>query len=876
MLLDEYTLNQFLGKGTFGEVYLTTKKNSNFLFATKRMSKDFVEDPKYIKYFNNEISILNKLFHKNIVKLEALKKTKNHYYVIMEYCNGGTLTECLEKYKNLYHRPFTEEIVQHIMRQVVSAVNYMHDLRIIHRDLKLDNILVKFENEEDKNNLNLLKAEIKIIDFGFAAYKEQSGLLKTAIGSPMNMDPLILQKFNSGGKLNKELGYDEKADIWSLGTLCYQMLIGNSAFDAYNMKELVSKVEEGTYKVPSDLSKETVSFLNAMLQYDPNRRLSANELNKHAFLIKNIKDFTRINTNLIPKKKIFGGEIQINIKENLTIWSIFNEDDEKKLMSIPGAIFATDTPISESQYLDNLNPEGEKNPLVIKSEPINLEKNFIEKEFKPANSTPIPGVELGGKPKSTPIPEINNGIINNNNNNFNLKGLNNISNDNNPINKEMNAIPKQPLLSGMNLINNNIFVQNNGNNTLTLIRKLENGQFITTQMTIEQYNKQMQLQQQGLNAQLANKFQPNQINPIVTNGIPPHQPIPQQPQINKVRSNPIKPMPFSNQNQLNQFQPIMQIPQNNQLINNMNPQNMLRRNSAQTQIPQMGQIIPQMQKMQNPQINQIHQQGSPYLGNKFQKHISQPIQNNQIKNNVQINQQNSPRIIINQHKNSQTHLPQNHNNQYQPKLIQPTNQFQQTPPQNQIKQQKQNLQYGKFQRLPINQMQPRIQTPLQTKKILPIQKALMPSSNKNIQSNQNQIKLTPQMPINSISKTPIKTRMNQFPPQGIQRLNTNRNFNLNNPFLNNVNPMLNPRNINYPKDNTQNVKIINNNKFSTDKTHTLPNRINADSQNINAKKIGHIRMQPLQRVGASPDIQRMIMRPNINSAQRNYVRVNKF
>jgi serine/threonine protein kinase len=95
------------------------------------------------------------------------------------------------------------------------------------------------------------------------------------------------------------------------------------------MKELVSKVEEGTYKVPSDLSKETVSFLNAMLQYDPNRRISANELNKHAFLIKNIKDFTRINTNLIPKKIIFGGEIQINIKENLTIWSIFNEDDEK-------------------------------------------------------------------------------------------------------------------------------------------------------------------------------------------------------------------------------------------------------------------------------------------------------------------------------------------------------------------------------------------------------------------------------------------------------------------------------------------------------------------------------------------------------------------
>ena len=866
MLLDEYTLNQFLGKGTFGEVYLTTKKNTDFLFATKRMSKDFVEDPKYMKYFNNEISILKKLYHKNIVKLEALKRTKNHYYVIMEYCNGGTLTECLEKYKNFYHRPFTEQIVQHIMRQVVSAVNYMHDLRIIHRDLKLDNILVKFENEEDKNNLNLLKAEIKIIDFGFAAYKDQSGLLKTAIGSPMNMDPLILQKFNSGGKLNKELGYDEKADIWSLGTLCYQMLIGNSAFDAYNMKELVSKVEEGTYKVPSDLSKETVSFLNAMLQYDPNRRLSANELNKHAFLIKNINDFTKINTNLIPKKKIFGGDIQINIKENLTIWSIFNEDDEKKLISIPGNIFATETPISESQYIENLNPNGEKNPLVIKNEPINLEKISIENEFKPANSTPIPGFELGVKPKSTPIPEINKGIINNNI--INLKGLNNIPN-NNPINEEMNRAPRQPILSGMNLNNNNIYVQNNRNNILTLIRKLENGQIITTQMTIEQYNKQ--IQQQGLNAQIANNFQPNQVKPVVSNGIPPQQPIQQQPQINKVRTNPIKPMPFSNQNQ---FQPIMQIPQNNQLINNMNPPNTLRRNSAQVQIPQMGQIIPQMHQIQNPQIKQIQQQASPYQGNKIQKKIIQPIQNNQFNNNVQINHQNIQNIFTH-HQNSQSHSPQNQNNQIQPKLIQPTNQFQQTPVQNQINQQRQNLQYGQVQRSPINHLQPRIQTPLPAQKNLPSQKILMPSSNKNVQSNHNPIKMAPQMQINQISRTPIKSRMNQFPNQGIQRLNTDHVFNLNKKFVNNTNQMINPRNMNYQKDNTQNVKMINN-KINMDKIHTLPNRINADSQNINAKKIGNIRLQPQQRAGASPDIQRMLMRPNLNSAQRNYVRVNKF
>jgi hypothetical protein len=396
-------------------------------------------------------------------------------------------------------------------------------------------------------------------------------------------------------------------------------------------------------------------------------------------------------------------------------------------------------------------------------------------------------------------------------------------------------------------------------------------------MTIEQYRKQLQQQQQqGLNAQLVNKFQPNKVNPVVPNGIPPHQQIQQQPQINKVRTNPIKPMPFSNPNQLNQFQPIMQIPNNNQIINNMNPQNILRRNSAQVQIPQMGQIIPQMKQIQNPQIKQIPQQASPYKVNKIQKQISQPIQNNQIKNNAQINQQNSPRIIIKQHQNSPSNIPKNQNNQYQPKLIQPNNQFQNTPPQNQIKQQGQILQYGQFQRLPINQIQPRIQTPLQTQKIFPNQKALVPSANKNIQNNHNQIKIAPQGPINSISRTPIKSRLNQFPLQGIQRLNTEQNFNLNNPIFNNRNQMFNQRNINFQKDNSHNVKLINNNNLNMDKTHTFSNRINADSQNINAKKIGHIRIQPQQRAGASPDIQRMLVRPNLNSAQRNYVRVNKF
>ena len=317
MLLDEYTLNQFLGKGTFGEVYLTTKKNSNFLFATKRMSKDFVEDPKYIKYFNNEISILNKLFHKNIVKLEALKKTKNHYYVIMEYCNGGTLTECLEKYKNLYHRPFTEEIVQHIMRQVVSAVNYMHDLRIIHRDLKLDNILVKFENEEDKNNFNLLKGKIKIIDFCFA----KNNLSKTVLETSKNMNLKIENK----EKNNHTFDYDFKVDIWSLGIICYQMLIGKHPFDGGINKELDDSINKSEYTIPNNLtlSKEAISFINSMLEFNPEKRLNIDDLVNHCFLINKIGYFSFIDLKRIKNDINKSRNILFNNKDS--IWNIFQE-----------------------------------------------------------------------------------------------------------------------------------------------------------------------------------------------------------------------------------------------------------------------------------------------------------------------------------------------------------------------------------------------------------------------------------------------------------------------------------------------------------------------------------------------------------------------
>ena len=399
--IDNYILDQQLGKGTFGEVYLTKKINSNNIYATKKLKKALVDDPRYVKYFNNEISILKKLFHENIIRLNDLKMTANHYYIIMEYCNGGSLLQNLNKYKELYHHAFTEEIVQYIMRQVISAVRYIHSQKIIHRDLKLDNILVNYLNKNDFDSVNLLKAKIKIIDFGFASTKEDNLLFSTAIGSPLNMDPLILRKFNAGRTQTNDLYYDEKADIWSIGALCYQMLIGNCPFDAYNMKELLDKVEEGTYKVPTNLSKEVVSFLNGMLQYDPKKRLTAENLYNHAFLTKNVSEFTPINTNMISKN-VYGGQLNINIKNNDSIWRIFSDQD--KLNSIPINIYSSDTPLSESLYIEDTN---EQNMPGISPGPYNEDKMFINQVFQAANSTPITSTNTLQQVEASAAPSIN-------------------------------------------------------------------------------------------------------------------------------------------------------------------------------------------------------------------------------------------------------------------------------------------------------------------------------------------------------------------------------------------------------------------------------------------------------------------------------------
>ena len=326
MIVDNYIIGKLLREEYYGKVHISKKKGDDKnLYATRILEREKIEKEKDLyNYLNKEINILQSLKHPNIVKLEDIKKTKTHFYLTMEYCNGADLPKALEKYKEKYGKPFSEEIVQHLMTQLISAIKYIHEKGIIHKNINLENIMLNFENEKDIKDFNLMKANVKIIDFFHSSKKSKPGL-------PINASPSTLKKLKLGGyNIKMADNDDEKVDIWSLGTIFYEILIGKPIFDADDLNEQIDKVEQGDYYVPKNISFESVSFMNGMLQQEPKKRLNAEQLLKHRFLTKNINEFTPIDMNKYADKLKLNeeGMIIINTKNNESVWSIFNEDKE--------------------------------------------------------------------------------------------------------------------------------------------------------------------------------------------------------------------------------------------------------------------------------------------------------------------------------------------------------------------------------------------------------------------------------------------------------------------------------------------------------------------------------------------------------------------
>ena len=298
--IDDLTFVQDLGLGSFGNVFLYKRINTNELFAVKIIDKMRVKGTKYFKYLDSEVKALSKFDDPHIIKFKKIKypdsEYSNYILIIMEYCNGYSLSKCLRDYKERYGKPFSEEIVQYLSRQIVQGLIRIHKENIIHRDLKLDNIMVHFDNEIDKINLNMMKGTIKIIDFGISKILSSSdGYATSLVGTPYYTEPEILENMKKENK-DKNFHYSKEADIWSLGCVCYEMIDGKKVFTE-NKNELYDKIKDGKYKIRKTVSKEFISFLCSMLKYDGKQRITAEQLLDKTFLKKDIKEFHYLSVN---------------------------------------------------------------------------------------------------------------------------------------------------------------------------------------------------------------------------------------------------------------------------------------------------------------------------------------------------------------------------------------------------------------------------------------------------------------------------------------------------------------------------------------------------------------------------------------------------
>ena len=273
MLTEEYEIIGKIKEIDFGETFLASKKGCKGYFAIDRIKKD--NQFSIIEETKNAIPKILGLNHSNITKMIDFKEDSDYYYYIYEYCNGGSLYDYLT-YLQKDKKIISEEIGQYIMKQLIEAIKYLHNEGIVHRDIKPANIFLNYDSGEDILKKNIFKAKIKLAGFYISAHLEKGKFLNTLIGTPRFLAPEVLAKKT----------YNEKVDIWSLGATFAVSFLCLPKFDYKNME---------TYKqVPycKSLSKEANSFIKYTLQYEPEKRINAEELSKHEFLIKNVKDFS--------------------------------------------------------------------------------------------------------------------------------------------------------------------------------------------------------------------------------------------------------------------------------------------------------------------------------------------------------------------------------------------------------------------------------------------------------------------------------------------------------------------------------------------------------------------------------------------------------
>ena len=298
----KYEILSKLGSGSFGSVYLARNKYTNEKVAMKQIKKssaNLLSDGE----ITDEIEILKTLDHPDIVRIIESFNTKNSYILITEYCEGG---ELFDQVKN----QLSETQIAVIFKQVLSGLAYLHSNNIVHRDLKLENILIHEKEKSKTTGEDLFN--IKIIDFGTARIFDKNRNPQSIVGSSYYIAPEVLRQ-----------RYNKECDLWSVGVILYMFIVGHAPFDGCDDDEITTNIQRGIYRKNDrrwiKSSKEVKDLIQKLLTYSPSQRLSAIQALNHPWF--KITDSNILYDN-VPKSDI------ITCIKNLLTYNINNKLEE--------------------------------------------------------------------------------------------------------------------------------------------------------------------------------------------------------------------------------------------------------------------------------------------------------------------------------------------------------------------------------------------------------------------------------------------------------------------------------------------------------------------------------------------------------------------
>ena len=270
--------------------------------AIKILEKEKISDIDDINRIQREISILKEIRHPHIIQLYEILETPTQIYIVTEYVPAGELFDYIVEKDKL-----REVEVRKFFRQIISAIEYLHFLRIVHRDLKPENLLI----DREKN--------IKMVDFGLSNRYKKGELLETACGSPCYAAPEMI-----AGKKYKGIG----VDIWSSGIVLFAMICGYLPFEDSNTSKLYKKILNGTFDVPEDISLEAKDLIKGILNTDPSKRFTLDQIKNHKWVTDNsvltwelpLKRSLRICGRIVNKMEEYGyknkNKIEVSLKQN--------------------------------------------------------------------------------------------------------------------------------------------------------------------------------------------------------------------------------------------------------------------------------------------------------------------------------------------------------------------------------------------------------------------------------------------------------------------------------------------------------------------------------------------------------------------------------